>query len=182
VEEKTFRMDLFYRLNVFPVTLPPLRGRREDIPRLAQHFIDDAARRMQRPIRTIPPEAMQALMDHSWPGNVRELQNCIERAVILSQDGVLRVPPFQPRRSAFGMPFGGTLEDVERDHILQVLGETGWVLGGSAGAAHRLGLPRTTLISKMKKLGLRGARLSGQTRVSQTVSPNLPAMALPSYA
>ena len=156
VEEKTFRMDLFYRLNVFPITLPPLRGRREDIPRLVQHFIDDAARRMQRPIRTIPPEAIQALMDHFWPGNVRELQNCIERAVILAQDGVLRIPPFEPRRNAFGLPFGGTLEDVERDHILQVLGETGWVIGGSAGAARRLGLPRTTLISKMKKLGLRG--------------------------
>jgi formate hydrogenlyase transcriptional activator len=182
VEEKTFRMDLFYRLNVFPITLPPLRGRREDIPRLAQHFIVDAAQRMQRPIRTIPPEAMQALMDHSWPGNVRELQNCIDRAVILSQDGVLRVPPFGPRRNVPGMPFGGTLEDVERDHILQVLGETGWVLGGSAGAARRLGLPRTTLISKMKKLGLRGARLSGHDQVSQPVSPNLPAMALPSYA
>jgi formate hydrogenlyase transcriptional activator len=182
VDEKTFRMDLFYRLNVFPITLPPLRGRHEDIPRLAQHFIDDAAQRMQRPIRTIPPEAMQALMDHSWPGNVRELQNCIERAVILSQDGVLRVPPFQPRRNVSGMPFGGTLEDVERDHILQVLGETGWVLGGSAGAARRLGLPRTTLIAKMKKLGLRRARLSGHDQASQPVSPNLPAMALPSYA
>jgi len=184
VEEKTFRMDLFYRLNVFPISLPPLRGRREDIPRLAQHFIDDAAQRMQKPIpvRTIPPEAMQALMDHSWPGNVRELQNCIERAVILSQDGVLRVPPFEPRRNVFGMPCGGTLEDVERDHILQVLGETGGVVGGSAGAARRLGLPRTTLIAKMKKLGLCGARLSGETRVSQPVSPNRPAMALPSYA
>lgn len=181
VEEKTFRMDLFYRLNVFPISLPPLRGRREDIPRLARHFIDDAAQRMQRPIPTIPPEAMQALMDHSWPGNVRELQNCIERAVILSQDGVLRVPPFQPMRNA-GMPFGGTLEDAERDHILHILGETGWVLGGSAGAARRLGLPRTTLISKMKKLNLRGARLSGHDQVSQPVSPNLPEMALPSSA
>lgn len=181
VEEKTFRMDLFYRLNVFPITLPPLRARSEDIPRLAQHFIDDAAQRMQRPIRAIPPEAMQALMDHYWPGNVRELQNCIERAVILSQDGVLRIPPFEPRRSVLGMPFGGTLEDAERDHILQTLGETGWVLGGSAGAARRLGLPRTTLISKMKKLGLRG-RLSGPDQVSQPVSPNRPVMALPSYA
>jgi formate hydrogenlyase transcriptional activator len=182
VEEKTFRMDLFYRLNVFPITLPPLRGRGEDIPRLAHHFIDDAAQRMQRPIRTIPPEAIEALMDHSWPGNVRELQNCIERAVILSQDGVLRIPPFEPRRSAFGMPFGGTLEDAERDHILHALGETGWVLGGSAGAARRLGLPRTTLISKMKKLGLRGPRFSGETPVSQPVSPNPPEMALPFYA
>ncbi len=181
VEEKTFRMDLFYRLSVFPITLPPLRARREDIPRLAQHFIDDAAQRMQRSIRTIPPEAIQALMDHTWPGNVRELQNCIERAVILAQDGVLRIPPFEPRRNVFGMPCGGTLEDAERDHILQALGETGWVLGGSAGAARRLGLPRTTLISKMKKLGLRG-RLSGHDPVSQPVSPNRPAMALPSYA
>lgn len=185
VEEKTFRMDLFYRLNVFPMTLPPLRGRREDIPGLVQHFIDAATQRMQRPIRTIPPEAMQALVDHSWPGNVRELQNCIERAVILSQDGVLRVPPFEPRRNFFGMPCSGTLEDVERDHILQVLDQTGWVIGGAAGAARRLGLKRTTLISKIKKLGLggrRAARLSGDGRVSHPVSPNLPEIALPSYA
>jgi len=182
VEEKTFRMDLFYRLNVFPISLPPLRARREDIPRLVQHFIDDAAQRIERPIRTIPPEAMQALMDHSWPGNVRELQNCIERAVILAQDGVLRIPPFEPRRNAFGMPAGETLEDVERDHILQVLSETGGVIGGSAGAARRLGLPRTTLIAKMNKLGLRRAGLSGHDQASQPVSPNLPAMALPSYA
>jgi formate hydrogenlyase transcriptional activator len=172
VEEKTFRMDLYYRLNVFPLTLPPLRERHEDIPRLAQHFTEDAAQRMQRPIYTTPPETIQALMDHSWPGNVRELQNCIERAVILSQDGVLRIPPFEPRQSMSRNQFPTTLEEVECDHILGVLDDTEWVLGGPAGAARRLGLPRTTLISKMKKLGLRGrfgARVSGQGRVSQPV-------------
>jgi formate hydrogenlyase transcriptional activator len=172
VEEKTFRMDLYYRLNVFPLTLPPLRERREDIPRLAQHFSEDAAQRMQKPVCTMPPETIQALMDHSWPGNVRELQNCIERAVILSQDGVLRVPPLEPRQSMSRNGFPATLEEVECDHILEVLDDTEWVLGGPAGAARRLGLPRTTLISKMKKLGLRGrfgARVSGQGRVSQPV-------------
>jgi formate hydrogenlyase transcriptional activator len=163
VEEKTFRMDLYYRLNVFPLTLPPLRERHEDILRLAQHFTEDAAQRMQRPICATPPETIQALLDHTWPGNVRELQNCIERAVILSQDGVLRVPPFEPRQNTSRNQFAGTLEEVECDHILGVLGDTEWVLGGPTGAARRLGLPRTTLISKMKKLGIRGrcvARIS----------------------
>ena len=159
VEERTFRMDLFYRINVFPITLPPLRDRREDIPCLAWHFARKAAARMQRPIRPIPPEAMQAIMDHSWPGNVRELQNFIERAVILSEDGVLSVPPFRSDRIIEDTDFGGnTLDEVDRDYILRVLGERDWVVGGPGGAAQHLGLPRTTLISKMKKLGITHAR------------------------
>jgi formate hydrogenlyase transcriptional activator len=113
---------------------------------------------MRRPIPTIPPEAIQAMMDHSWPGNVRELQNFIERAVIISENEVLRLPPFEPKRSTFSSDRGNTLTEVERDHILRVLDETGWVLGGPAGAAQHLGLKRTTLISKMKRLGIRHAR------------------------
>jgi formate hydrogenlyase transcriptional activator len=175
VEERTFRMDLFYRLNVFPITLPPLRDRREDIPQLTRHFAGNAAARMLRQIRTIPPEAMQALMDHSWPGNVRELQNYIERAVILAEDGVLRVPPFRSARIIEDTDFGGnTLDEVDRDYILRVLDERDWVVGGPVGAAQHLGLPRTTLISKMKKLGishLRGSRLS---RASQPASLDRP--------
>lgn len=158
VEEQMFRMDLFYRINVFPITLPPLRERREDIAPLARHFIHDAAARMQRPIRTIPSEAIQAMTDYSWPGNVRELQNFIERAVIISENEVLRLPPFAPKRNLSSPDCGDTLNEVERDHILRVLDETGWVLGGPAGAAHRLGLKRTTLISKLKRLGIRHAR------------------------
>jgi len=175
VEERTFRMDLFYRINVFPITLPPLRDRREDIPQLTRHFAGNAAARMLRQIRTIPPEAMQALMDHSWPGNVRELQNYIERAVILAEDGVLRVPPFRSARIIEDTDFGGnTLDEVDRDYILRVLDERDWVVGGPVGAAQHLGLPRTTLISKMKKLGishLRGSRLS---RASQPASLDRP--------
>jgi len=158
VAEQMFRMDLFYRINVFPITLPPLRERREDIARLARHFAHDAAERMRRPIPTIPPEALQAMMDHFWPGNVRELQNFIERAVIISENGVLHVPPFEAKRNLPSVDRGSTLIEVERDHILQVLDETGWVLGGPAGAAKHLGLKRTTLISKLKRLGIRHAR------------------------
>jgi formate hydrogenlyase transcriptional activator len=173
VEERTFRMDLFYRLNVFPITLPPLRHRSEDIPGLAEHFVRKAAARMQRPIRSIPPEAMQAMMDHSWPGNVRELQNLIERAVILSEDGVLRVPQFRSARileDAFG---GNTLEEMDRDYILRVLDERDWVVGGPGGAAQYLGLPRTTLISKMKKLGISHACPPNVSRVRSSQPASL---------
>jgi formate hydrogenlyase transcriptional activator len=166
VEERTFRMDLFYRINVFPITQPPLRDRSEDIPGLAWHFARKAAGRMQRPIRSIPPEAMQAMMDHSWPGNVRELQNLIERAVILSEDGVLRVPPFRSPRIIEDTDFGGnTLEEMDRDYILRVLDERDWIVGGPGGAAQHLGLPRTTLISKMKRLGISHARPTSLSRV-----------------
>jgi formate hydrogenlyase transcriptional activator len=177
VGEQMFRMDLFYRINVFPITLPPLRERREDIARLARHFTHEAAARMGRPIPTIPPEAIQAMMDHAWPGNVRELQNFIERAVIVSENGVLRLPPIEPKRNLSSSDRGNTLIEVERDHILRVLDETGWVLGGPAGAAHHLGLKRTTLISKMKKLGIRTARTPRviQTNpASQPASPDQP--------
>ena len=169
VEQQMFRMDLFYRINVFPITLPPLRERREDIARLARHFVHEAAARMHRAIRTIPPEAIQAMMDYSWPGNVRELQNFIERAVIISEDGVLCIPAFERKRNTSDR--GNTLHDVERDHILRTLDETGWVLGGPAGAAHHLGLKRTTLISKLKKLGIRHSRAPRVIQADATSQP-----------
>jgi formate hydrogenlyase transcriptional activator len=160
-----FRSDLFYRLNVFPVHLPPLRERRQDIPRLVRHFAQKAARRMGRSIETIPAEAMDALVQYPWPGNIRELENVIERAVILSPGSALRInlaelkaaaPPVAAW-SGDGVPTGGaavTLADAEREHILGVLRATGWVLGGPSGAAARLAMKRTTLQSKMKKLGI----------------------------
>jgi formate hydrogenlyase transcriptional activator len=175
VEEQLFRMDLFYRINVFPINLPPLRERREDIAGLARHFVHDCAARMHRPVPTIPPDAIQAMTDYSWPGNVRELQNIIERAVIISEDGVLRIPLFERKRNISDC--GNTLNEVERDHILQTLDKTGWVLGGAAGAAHHLGLKRTTLISKMKRLGIRHARAPRVTEAdaaSPSASQNRP--------
>jgi formate hydrogenlyase transcriptional activator len=178
VAEQTFRMDLFYRLNVFPITLPPLRDRREDIPGLVRRFVRNAASSMQRPIQTIPCEAIETLMDHHWPGNVRELQNVVERSVILSEDGILRVPRLEPKRDVEGSHFGGnTLYEMERDYILEVLDETAWIIGGPRGAARRLGLARTTLISKMKKLGIpprHSARLSGEDRASLPVLQGQP--------
>ena len=173
VAEQTFRSDLFYRLNVFPITLPPLRDRREDIPDLVRYFVRNAAASMQRPIRTIPYQAMQTLMEHDWPGNVRELQNVIERAVILSEDCTLHVPRLEPKRNGECSHSGGnTLNEMERDFIRKVLDETNWIIGGPSGAARRLGLPRTTLISKMKRLGIfhcHSARLSGADRASLPV-------------
>jgi formate hydrogenlyase transcriptional activator len=186
VAEQTFRADLFYRLNVFPITLPPLRDRREDIPYLAGHFVGAAAAGMQRPIRTIPYETMQTLMDYDWPGNVRELQNVIERAVILSEDCTLRVPRLESKRGVESSPFGrNTLNEMERDYILKVLDETNWIIGGPSGAARRLGLPRTTLISKMKRLGIfhgHSARPSRADRASPPVSQGQPTIQRPSCA
>jgi formate hydrogenlyase transcriptional activator len=186
VAEQKFRMDLFYRLNVFPITLPPLRDRREDIPGLVRHFVRNAAASMQRPIRTISSEAIQTLVDHHWPGNVRELQNVIERAVILSEDGILRIPRLERKRDFESSDSGGsTLNEMERDYILEVLDETEWIVGGPSGAARRLGLPRTTLISKMKKLGIphrRSARLSRADPASVPVSQGQPEIQRASYA
>jgi len=114
---------------------------------------------MRRPIRSIPPETFQVLEQHSWPGNVRELQNVIERAVILAEDGVLRVPFFEPKRDMLSAPSSGTtLEEMERDYIVHVLDKTGWLIGGASGAARYLGLPRTTLISKMRRFGIQHRR------------------------
>jgi formate hydrogenlyase transcriptional activator len=153
-----FRRDLYYRLNVFPILLPPLRERREDIPRLVRHFAHKVARRMGRHIETIPAEAMEALVHYPWPGNIRELENVIERAVILSPGPELYINLGELTAAAAQaevLPGATvTLADAERDHILGVLRDTGWVLGGPNGAAARLAMKRTTLQSKMKKLGI----------------------------
>jgi formate hydrogenlyase transcriptional activator len=159
VEQGQFRRDLFYRLNVFPITLPPLRQRQEDIPLLVTYFAEMFSRRMRKAIERIPPETMVAFRSHSWPGNVRELQNIVERAVILSTDGTLP-NPLQPAEAKAGTPAAAgptpqrTLKDSERVLILEALESVGWVVGGAAGAAARLGVKRTTLIHKMKKHGI----------------------------
>jgi formate hydrogenlyase transcriptional activator len=157
VAKGRFRGDLFYRLNVFPVVLPPLRDRPDDIPRLARHFTQRFARRMGRRIESIPTATMEALTHYPWPGNVRELQNVIERAVILSPGKSLQVPfgDLQlPAQTSEPCESAVTLTDAERAHILNALRETGWVVGGPKGAAARLGMKRSTLQWKMKRLGI----------------------------
>jgi formate hydrogenlyase transcriptional activator len=158
VKQGTFREDLYYRLKVFPIQVPALRQRTEDIPKLIWHFTELYARRMNKKIDEIPPETMDALIHYRWPGNVRELQNFIERAVILSPHVVLRAPtselePFNAR-SVFNMPVRA-LEELERDHILRVLEASNWVVGGRNGAAERLGMKRTSLVYRMQKLRIR---------------------------
>ena len=144
-------MDLYYRLNVFPISLPPLRLRLDDIPLLVAHFVQKFAQPMSKRISKIPMHAMETLVRHPWPGNIRELQNLIERAVILTRGDVLQVPlpsvtPIQTELV--------TLAEADRDHILKALEESNWAVGGRSGAAARLGIKRTTLIAKMKKLGV----------------------------
>jgi len=156
VHDQKFRSDLFYRLNVFPVHVPPLRDRREDIPLLVKHFVQRFSRRMNRNIESVPKQGMDALINYSWPGNIRELENVIERAVIMSSGPDLRVPVGELTRLAFdaGTREPQTLEEAERAHILATLKQTRWVLAGSSGAAIRLGLNRSTLQFRMKKLGI----------------------------
>jgi formate hydrogenlyase transcriptional activator len=164
-----FRSDLYYRVNVFPVVLPPLRERRDDIPRLVRHFAQKLGRRMGREIEIIPAEVMDKLMNYPWPGNVRELENVVERAVILSHGSALHInlndlktnhhiPRLEPAVAAFtdaqSLESRATLADAEREHILRALKEAQWVLGGPNGAAARLAMKRTTLQSRMKKLGI----------------------------
>ena len=155
VARNEFRSDLYYRLNVFPVLVPPLRERREDIHQLVLHFVELFARRMQKKIEQIPQTTMNAFLGYSWPGNVRELQNLIERAVIRSDDGVLPNPfPAPQTNTSTAIATPGTLRDHEAAVILQTLRATGGMIGGPQGAAARLGLKRTTLVSKMKRLGI----------------------------
>jgi formate hydrogenlyase transcriptional activator len=168
VEAQTFRADLFYRVNVFPVQVPPLRERPDDIPLLVRHFVQQFARRMHKTIETIPADTMQALLQYPWPGNIRELQNILERAVILSPGPVLQVPrtdliPRAPetlpmthetRDPAKHTPLGSVLEETERLRILRALEETKWVVAGPHGAAVRLGMKRSTLQFRMQKLGI----------------------------
>jgi len=151
----TFRNDLYYRLNVFPITVPALRERAEDIPALVRYFVQKFARRMKKRIETIPADAMAALCRYAWPGNVRELENAIERAVILTSGLALRVPASEFPTRVVPPSGDGTLEATEREAVVRTLRETNWVLGGPHGAAARLGLKRTTLQSRMRKLGIR---------------------------
>jgi len=157
VEAQRFRADLFYRLNVFPIHVPPLRERVEDIPLLVRHFVQHFARRMNRTIETISSDTMESLVRYQWPGNIRELENVMERAVILSSGPILRVPLEDLRdRVAPGRVNGThrTLEEAERAHILATVKGTKWVLSGPRGAATRLGMNRSTLQFRMKKLGI----------------------------
>ena len=157
VEEKKFRSDLYYRLNVFPINVPPLRERPEDIPLLVHFFANKFAQQMRKRIEGVPKEVMAALVAYHWPGNIRELQNLVERAVILSRGSTLEVPLGELKQSSRPVNHangGTTLETVERDHILKVLGDVNWVIGGPTGAAARLGMNRTTLNHRMRKLGI----------------------------
>ncbi len=157
VENKEFRADLYYRLGVFPVSLPPLRERPEDIPALVRHFVAKYAERMNKSVEEIPAETMDAMVAFEWPGNVRQLQNFVEHGVIVS-----RGPVFEPQLGQLRLPKSSsvpnkntkTLEAATRDHVLQALEETKWVVGGRHGAAARLGIARTTLIAKMRRLGI----------------------------
>ncbi|HVH88252.1 MAG TPA: sigma 54-interacting transcriptional regulator, partial [Terriglobales bacterium] len=155
VKHNEFRSDLYYRLNVFPIPLPPLRERREDIPALVTHFVELLSRRMDKQIENIPSETMSALVSYKWPGNIRELQNFIERSVILSAGSVLRAPLAELKRSPEVQSLGAiTLEEAERDHICKTLEQTRWVVAGPNGAAARLGIKRSTLYFRMQKLGI----------------------------
>lgn len=155
VEAKEFRSDLYYRLNVFPVTMPPLRERREDIPSLVRYFTQQHAVRMKKHIDTVPAKTLEVLSRYDWPGNVRELENLVERSVILTQGSELQVPLSELQAdSGQGAAATRTLQESEREQILRILRKVNWVIGGPNGAAVRLGLKRTTLTSKMKKLGI----------------------------
>lgn len=173
VKQGTFREDLYYRLKVFPIHVPALRQRTEDIPKLTQHFIQLYARRMNKRIDEIPSETVEALVRYRWPGNVRELQNFIERAVILSPHTVLRAPiselePFSAHKGV-NVPITG-LEELERDHILRVLEASNWVVGGRNGAAERLGMKRTSLVYKMRKFRINRPASAPQRDVERQLS------------
>jgi transcriptional regulator with GAF, ATPase, and Fis domain len=187
VARQQFRSDLYYRLNVFPIMLPPLRERREDIALLVSHFVEVFARRMGKWIISIPKETLDAFTSYSWPGNVRELQNLIERAVILSDNGVLAnpLPTLDPNLVGanpttvdfVALPSAqeGTFRDSQRTLILRALHASGWIVAGPRGAAARLGLKRTTLISKMKKLGIsRPVRQLEVAGLNQNREPDRP--------
>jgi formate hydrogenlyase transcriptional activator len=181
VAERKFRSDLYYRLNVFPIHVPPLRERREDVPLLVRYFVQTFSRRQNKTVEYIPSDAMDALVNYSWPGNVRELENLIERAVLLSNGKELRIPLAELRATTPASIVGGipdasgstallppppgaspvasgpiaTLEDAERQHILRALRQTQWRVAGPRGAAHLLGMKRTTLQARIRKLGIK---------------------------
>jgi len=155
VKRNEFRSDLYYRLNVFPVSLPPLRARRDDIPALVEHFVEIHARKMNKQIEHISPETMSAFVSYQWPGNIRELQNLIERSVILTSGNVLHSPLLNSKAGTEAeSPEATTLEEAERNHIRKILEQTRWVVSGPNGAAARLGIKRSTLYFRMQKLGI----------------------------
>jgi formate hydrogenlyase transcriptional activator len=154
VQDGEFREDLYYRLNIFPISLPPLRERKKDIPELVRHFVEQFATSMDKIIETIPEETMRSILRHSWPGNIRELQNYVARGVILSTDGVFQPAPLERFESSPVEISNPTLEDKVRQEILAACQRANWKLGGPRGAAARLGLKRTTLFYKMKRLGI----------------------------
>ena len=168
VSKKLFRADLFYRLNVIPICLPPLRERVQDILQLTEFFVAKFAASLNKPIDSIPDEVVAVLKAHDWPGNIRELQNFIERAVLFSPGSVLRLPldlkqTMRQTVKQNSESAARTLADADREHILETLKQTDWLIGGQSGAANRLGLPRTTLVYKMRKLGI-AARRSPRAR------------------
>jgi formate hydrogenlyase transcriptional activator len=154
VRRSEFRVDLYYRFNVFPIQLPPLRERREDIPSLVTHYVERFSRRVGKRVESVPPSTMSAFVSYDWPGNIRELENLIERAVIMSNGGVLPNPLPPPGVPSVIAAPATTLRESERTLILNTLESVGWVIGGAKGAAARLGLNRSTLINKMKRLGI----------------------------
>lgn len=165
VERGDFRSDLYYRLNVFPVMLPPLRARHNDIPVLVQYFVDLYSRQIGKRIEVVPEDTMLALSTYAWPGNIRELQNLIQRAVILCRDGVLPNPlPTNEPKTVTVMSKSTALKEVDRGLILHTLEASGWMIGGPEGAAAKLGLKRTTLLYKMKKLGINRPVQSSRNR------------------
>lgn len=175
VERRAFRADLFYRLNVFPIRIPPLRERLDDIPLLVHYFVKRIGERLGKPVLHVPQEVIARLKQHSWPGNVRELQNVVERAVVSARNGTLEVPHSRSRVSSAASP-PRTLADVERAHIVRTLQATNGVIGGWNGAAARLGLPRTTLIARMQRLGITAvsARHTSRGRLDETGPQNQP--------
>ena len=169
VNKKLFRIDLFYRLNVIPICLPPLRERLQDIPLLTEFFVAKFAARLNKRIDLIPDEVIAVLKAHDWPGNIRELQNFLERAVLFSPGSVLRLPLDLVKQTVkqSSESAARTLADADREHILETLKQTDWMIGGQDGAANRLGLPRTTLIYKMRKLGIETRRSQGVRSIRQ---------------
>jgi transcriptional regulator with GAF, ATPase, and Fis domain len=178
VSEKLFRVDLFYRLNVIPIWLPPLRERVQDILPLTEFFVANFAARLNKPIDVIPDEVVKALKAHDWPGNIRELQNFVERAVLFSPGPVLRLP-LDLKQTVKQNPesTSRTLADADREHILETLKQTDWLIGGQDGAANRLGLPRTTLIYKMRKLGIEIRRSTRVRHIRQLANEQYDAAA-----
>jgi formate hydrogenlyase transcriptional activator len=171
VSKKLFRVDLFYRLNVIPLCLPPLRERVQDILPLTEFFVAKFAARFNKTIDLIPDEVVEILKAHDWPGNIRELQNCIERAVLFSPGSVMRLPlDLKQTVKQRSDSTARTLADADREHILETLIQTDWMIGGQDGAANRLGVPRTTLIYKMRKLGIE-TRRSPRARPIRQLAP-----------